>query len=323
MKTRGRSSTSTREPGRVVRALAENVSRVIEGKDEPILLSLICLVSGGHLLIEDVPGVGKTLLAKALAKSTSCIWRRIQFTPDLLASDVTGVSVFDRPSGRFKFQHGAIFANLVLGDEINRASPKTQSALLEAMEERQVTADGVTYTLPEPFMVMATQNPYEHEGIYPLPQSQVDRFTMRIRIGYPERDAELEILDAHGADSPLDDLSPVATPARIISLINAARAVHATEGVKRYIVDLCDATRKHSAIQLGGSPRAALFLLRTARSRALALERDFVVPDDVKALVSPVLAHRLVLSADAEMRNVRGEDVLEEILASVPVPPSR
>lgn len=324
MKTRAETSqTLVRKAAKQIEATVGNIATVIEGKDDAIRLSLNCLISGGHLLIEDVPGVGKTMLAKALAKSTSCVWRRIQFTPDLLAGDVTGVSIYDRTSGKFKFVHGAIFANLVLGDEINRASPKTQSALLEAMEERQVTVDGNTYPLIEPFMVMATQNPLEHEGIYPLPQSQIDRFTMRIRIGYPSKAKEIEILDTHGADNPVERLIPVISSDEVVFLIGLARRMHVSEGVKHYIVEICNVTRRRADVQLGASPRAALFLLRTARARALMDGREFVLPDDVKGLAVPVLAHRLVMTPEAEMRSTSPDEVVEEALAETRVPAER
>ena len=302
-------------------AIVDNMSNVIQGKDEAIRLAVLCLVAEGHLLIEDVPGVGKTSLAKALAASIDCTWGRVQFTPDLLPSDVTGVTVYDRGTGRFEFRPGGIFANIVLGDEINRASPKTQSALLEAMEERQVTADSTTYRLPQPFMVIATQNPIEHEGTFPLPESQLDRFLMRIRIGYPARLAELAILETHGTGDPaLASLSPVASAADVETMIAMARAIHVASSLKGYIVDLADATRRRPELALGVSPRAALGLLRAARARAAASGRDYVVPDDIKALVVPVLEHRLALTPEAQMRGAGRPDVLADVLASVPVP---
>jgi MoxR-like ATPase len=299
--------------------VVESVSQAIEGKEEVIRLALVGLISAGHLLIEDVPGVGKTMLAKAIARSTSCSWSRIQFTPDLLPSDVTGVSIYNSRTGKFEFRPGAVFANLVLGDEINRASPKTQSALLEAMEERQVTVDGVTYEIEEPFMVLATQNPLEHEGIFPLPQSQIDRFTMRVRIGYPSSSAEVDILNTHGEGRGLERVESVMSPEEVVALIRAAHRVHVADVVKQYIVELCEATRKHRTIQLGASPRAALFLLRTARSRAVAAGRDYVLPDDVKVLAQSVLAHRLVLTPDAELRGASAESVVKDVLSTVPV----
>lgn len=300
--------------------IVQQVAVALEGKDDVIRQALVCLLSGGHLLIEDVPGVGKTMLAKALARSTSCTSSRIQFTPDLLPSDIVGVSIYEPASRRFSFKPGPIFANLVLGDEINRASPKTQSALLEAMEERQVTVDQVTYAIEEPFMVIATQNPLEHEGVFPLPQSQIDRFTMRIRVGYPGHQAEVEILDMHGASSALEDVEPVITAKEVVALIRVTRDIHVAEEIKNYIVEVCEATRKHQSVQQGASPRAALFLLRTARAKAASEGRDFVVPDDVKTLIPLILSHRLVLSPDAELRGGGNEQVLEEVVSRIAVP---
>jgi MoxR-like ATPase len=302
-------------------AIVANVATVIQGKDEAIRLALLCLVAEGHLLIEDVPGVGKTSLAKALAASIDCTWGRVQFTPDLLPSDVTGVTVYNRNSSSFEFRPGGIFANLVLGDEINRASPKTQSALLEAMEERQVTVDSTTYPLPTPFMVIATQNPIEHEGTFPLPESQLDRFLMRIRIGYPGRGSEIAILDTHGAaDAALDRIGPVATAADVELMTAHAQAVHVAQSLKGYIVDVADATRRRPDLALGMSPRAALGLLRAARARAAATGRDYVVPEDIKALVMPVIEHRLALTPEAQLRGTSRQEVLGDVLATVPVP---
>ena len=302
-------------------AIVDNVERVIQGKADAIRLALCCLVAEGHLLIEDVPGVGKTSLAKALAASLGCEWRRIQFTPDLLPSDVTGVNVYSRSNGSFEFRPGGIFANIVLGDEINRASPKTQSALLEAMEERQVTVDSRTYPLPNPFMVIATQNPAEHEGTYPLPESQLDRFLMRIPMGYPDRRSELEMLDAHGgAGEPIDDLQPVIMAAQVQAMATIVRAVHVAPSIKAYLVDLATATRRHPSLALGVSPRATLAIQKAARARAASLGRDYVVPDDVKALAGPVLAHRLVVSHEAAISGTGVDEALAEVLSSVPVP---
>jgi len=303
--------------------IVDNVERVIQGKDEAVRLALVCLVAEGHLLIEDVPGVGKTSLAKALATSLDLQWQRIQFTPDLLPSDVTGVNVYNRANGTFDFRPGGVFANIVLGDEINRASPKTQSALLEAMEEHQVTVDAKTYRLPAPFMVMATQNPIEHEGTYPLPESQVDRFLMRAHMGYPGRRAEITMLEAHGSDSVIGHLHPVADAHDVADMVSQARAVFVAPALKGYIVDLAAATRTHPSLALGMSPRAALALQRAARAWAAAQGRDYVTPDDVKSLARPVLSHRLALSPDAHVGGLGPEDALEEILASVPVPTGR
>ena len=304
-------------------SIVDNIENVISGKEDAIRLSLVTMVAEGHLLIEDVPGVGKTSLAKALAASLDGVYNRIQFTPDLLPSDVTGVMVYNRNSGSFEFRHGGIFANVVLGDEINRASPKTQSALLEAMEERQVTVDATTYHLDTPFMVIATQNPIEHEGTYPLPESQLDRFLMRIEMGYPDKGAELEILDTHGATNRIEDITPVATAADVLGMIRVAHAVHVAPALKSYLVDLAGATRRHPRLTLGVSPRGTLALLRASRSLAASVGREFVLPDDVKALAGPVLEHRLMLTPEAQMSGVSQRDVLDEILAVVPVPTAR
>ncbi|HZT65804.1 MAG TPA: MoxR family ATPase [Acidimicrobiales bacterium] len=304
-------------------AIATNVEKVIRGKDEVVRLALTCMVAEGHLLIEDVPGVGKTSLAKALAASLDCEWRRIQFTPDLLPSDVTGVTVYNRASSEFDFRHGPVFAEIVLADEINRASPRTQSALLEAMEERQVTVDTSTYRLPSPFMVIATQNPIEHQGTYPLPDSQLDRFLMRIDVGYPDRASEVDILESRSGVEPLDELRPVATTSDINAMVGAAHSVHVAPSIRSYIVDLADTTRGHPALALGMSPRSSLALQRAARARAASLGRDYVIPDDVKSLAAPVLEHRLTLSAEADMSGTDVSEVLTEVLSTVPVPTGR
>jgi MoxR-like ATPase len=301
-------------------AIATNVERIIEGKAEVIRLALIGLTAEGHLLIEDVPGVGKTMLAKAIARSINCEWRRLQFTPDLLPSDVTGVGVYDGELKHFVFKPGPIFSNIVLGDEINRASPKTQSALLESMEEHQVSVDGVTYALPRPFMVMATQNPIEHVGTYPLPESQLDRFIMRLSMGYPDAASSMRILELHGATEPVYTLDPVVNQRHVVALIEGARSVHAAEALKRYIVELAESTRTHPGVSLGASPRACLFLLRAARAKAASEGRDFVLPDDVKSLAKPVLSHRLLLSPQAQSRGRTQEDIVTELLSTVPVP---
>jgi MoxR-like ATPase len=301
-------------------ALSENISRVIQGKSEVISLVLLCLVSQGHLLIEDVPGVGKTSLAKALARSLDCPFGRIQFTPDLLPSDVVGVTVWNRSDGRFEFRPGPVFAPIVLGDEINRASPKTQSALLEAMAEGQVTVDNATYPLGSPFMVIATQNPIEHEGTYPLPESQLDRFLMRVSVGYPSRNAEIEVLNAHGDHTTLEDIDSVLSAADVENMINTARMVHVAPSLKGYLVDLADTTRRHPQFALGMSPRATLSLMRVARARAAADGRTYVVPDDIKALAKPVLAHRLLVTAEAQLQGATSADLLDEIVRTVAVP---
>jgi MoxR-like ATPase len=297
-----------------------SVESVIEGKPEVVRLSLTVLFAEGHLLIEDVPGVGKTMLAKALARSVDCSVRRIQFTPDLLPSDITGVSVYDQQRQDFEFKPGAVFAQIVIGDEINRASPKTQSALLESMEERQVTIDGQTYELPHPFMVVATQNPIEMEGTYPLPEAQRDRFMARMSIGYPSPQAELQMLDVHGGASPLEDLRPVTHAHEIVKLFEAVRSVHVAEPVRRYAVDLVTATRSHPDLRLGASPRATLHLLRAAKAAAALAGREFVLPDDVQGLAVAVLAHRLLPTTQAQLNRRTAEQVVAEILQRVPVP---
>ncbi|MEY2473022.1 MAG: MoxR-like ATPase [Actinomycetota bacterium] len=303
-------------------SVAENIGHALVGKGDAIKLSLVCLAAEGHLLIEDVTGVGKTTLAKAMAASFASEWNRIQFTPDLLPSDVTGVTIFSRTGNRFEFRPGAVFANIVLADEINRASPKTQAALLEAMEERQVTVDATTYALPDPFMVIATQNPVEHEGTYPLPDSQLDRFLMRIEMGYPAKRAEIAMLDEHATDSPVHHLNAVASVDDVHTLVSCAQAVHVASGLRAYIVELADATRRHPNLALGASPRAALALQKTARAWAAASGRDFANADDVKAIAAPVLGHRLVPTPEAEFEGIDAEAILDDMLARLPVPSS-
>jgi MoxR-like ATPase len=307
----------------LVGAIAANVERVVQGKPEVVELVVTCLLSEGHLLIEDVPGVGKTSLAKALAASIDCTWKRVQFTPDLLPTDVVGVTVWNRGTDRFDFRPGPVFANIVLSDEINRASPKTQSALLEAMEERQVTVDGTTYALPGPFMVIATQNPIDHEGTYPLPESQVDRFLMRVAVGYPARDAEIEILETHAAGSTLGEIGPVADADDVRRLQREIASIHVAPALKGYLVDLATTSRRHPAVALGMSPRATLALQRAAKARAAMVGRDYVIPDDVKALSVPVIAHRLVLSADAQLQGTDARTVVGDIVSSVAVPTAK
>ena len=301
-------------------AIVANIEQVIEGKTATVRLALAVLLAEGHLLIEDVPGVGKTKLAKALARSIDCSVRRIQFTPDLLPSDVTGVSVYNQETREFEFKPGAIFANLVVGDEINRASPKTQSAMLECMEERQVTIDGITYPLQVPFMVIATQNPIEMEGTYPLPEAQRDRFTARIAVGYPDHRAELAMLDNHGAHDPLNDLRPVTDAVTVRAMIAAVRDVHVAEAVKQYAVDLVNATRESPDLRLGASPRATLQLLRTARAVAALEGRDYVVPDDLQSLAVPVLAHRIIPTAEAQLARRTTDAIVADLVHRLPVP---
>ncbi|MGI5237181.1 AAA family ATPase [Dactylosporangium sp. CA-139066] len=304
-------------------AIVANIEQVIEGKTATVRLALAVLLAEGHLLIEDVPGVGKTKLAKALARSIDCSVRRIQFTPDLLPSDVTGVSVYNQETRDFEFKPGAVFANIVVGDEINRASPKTQSALLESMEERQVTVDGATYPLQVPFMVIATQNPIEMEGTYPLPEAQRDRFTARIAMGYPDMGAELAMLDVHGRHDALDDLSPVSDGSLIRRMIATVRDVHVADAVKQYAVNIVTATREAAELRLGASPRATLQLLRTARAVAAIEGREFVLPDDLQALAVPVLAHRVIPTAEAQLSRRTTDAIIAELVHRLPLPSDR
>jgi MoxR-like ATPase len=304
-------------------AIVTNIEQVIEGKTATVRLALAVMLAEGHLLIEDVPGVGKTKLAKALARSIDCTVRRIQFTPDLLPSDVTGVSVYNQESRDFEFKPGAVFANIVVGDEINRASPKTQSALLECMEERQVTVDGVTYPLQTPFMVVATQNPIEMEGTYPLPEAQRDRFTARIAMGYPDAGAELAMLDVHGAQDPLHDLRPVSDAVTVRRLIATVRDVHVADAVKQYAVNLVTATRESPDLRLGASPRATLQMLRTARAVAALEGRDYVVPDDLQNLSVPVLAHRIIPTAEAQLARRTTDSIVADLVTRLVLPTDR
>ena len=314
--------TDTRASGfaQSARAIVENVERVIQGKREAVELMLVTLLAEGHLLLEDVPGVGKTSLAKALARSIDISFGRIQFTPDLLPSDVVGINVWNRTESSFEFRPGPIFNGIVLGDEINRASPKTQSALLEAMAEEQATVDGRTYHLSSPFMVIATQNPIEYEGTYPLPESQLDRFLMRISIGYPSAEGEIQILTTHGRGGTLDTLEPVVSSADVLDMIASVRNAHVSPEVARYLVDLAEATRRHPALALGMSPRATLAWQRAARAYAALAGRSFVMPDDVKTLAHHVLGHRLLLTPEAELQGRSTSDAIDDVLRTVPTP---
>jgi len=305
----------------VFAALRSNVETVLQGKGEVVHLALVCLLAGGHLLIEDVPGVGKTSLAKAVARSVEGgTWRRIQFTPDLLPSDVTGVAVWNQERSEFRFRPGGVFANVVLADEINRASPKTQSALLEAMEERHVSVDGVTHPLPRPFMVIATQNPIELQGTFPLPEAQLDRFLMRITLGYPDREAEHAILESHGGHDLVDSLEPVVGAELFRAATALVDRVHVAPSVREYLVELAAATRSHPDLLLGLSPRGTLGLQQAARALAAAAGRDYVIPDDVKHLVPSVVPHRLVLGAEARLSGLTTDGVVADLLDGLPVP---
>src|SRR5919198_1447896 len=316
----GSQRVETAEAAESIRAVVDNLARVVHAPDETLTLCVLCLVSEGHLILEDFPGVGKTMLAKALARSLDVSFSRMQFTPDLLPSDVTGVNVFNQRSNEFEFRPGPVFANLLLVDEINRASPKTQAALLECMQEGQVTVDGVSHGLDRPFMVMATQNPVEYEGTYPLPEAQLDRFTMRLAIGYPPLADEARMLTEQTVDPPLETLEPVATGDEVMELVERARGIFVEEALNRYVVALLRQTRQDGRLYVGGSPRAGIALLRVAKARALAGGREFVEPDDVKAIVEPVLAHRLMLAPEARSAGLTPAELVRDAVEHTPVP---
>ncbi|MCL4508555.1 MAG: MoxR family ATPase [Chloroflexi bacterium] len=308
---------------RIAERVMENVERVILGKHQEVQLVLVSLLCQGHILIEDVPGVGKTVLAKSIARSIGCSFKRIQFTPDLLPSDVTGVNMYNQKTGEFEFRPGPIVAQIILADEINRATPKTQSALLESMEERQVTLDGTTHPLPRPFLVLATQNPIEYEGTFPLPEAQLDRFFMRLQIGYPSLAEEVTILGDQQRSHPLSSLEKVVEAEELVAAAEQVREVFVENSLRDYIVRLVHATREHTDVYLGASPRGSLALFHAAQARAAVEGRDYVIPDDVKALAKPTLAHRLIISPAARIRSVDSISIIDEILHSIPVPGMR
>jgi len=307
----------------LVETVTANVERVIMGKRQAIHSTLMALLCEGHLLIEDVPGLGKTMLARSIARSIGCAFSRIQFTPDMLPSDVTGVSVYNQKVQQFEFRPGPIFAQIVLADEINRATPKTQAALLEAMEERQVTVDGTTYPLARPFLVLATQNPIEYEGTFPLPEAQIDRFIMRVHLGYPDRQHELAMLDSQTDHHPIHDLVQIVSEEDLTNAQDAVKTIYVDDQVKNYIVALAASTREHPDVYLGASPRGSLALFKTSRAFAAAQGRDYVIPDDVKALAVPTLAHRLIISPSARIKNVNPDTIIQETLATIPIPGAR
>lgn len=308
------------EKNKILQEIIDNVERVILGKRSVIEKIIIGLISGGHVLIEDVPGVGKTMLIHALAKSVNCEFKRIQFTPDLLPSDITGVSIYNQKMGDFEFKFGPIMTQIVLADEINRTSPKTQASLLEAMEEHQVTVDGRTYKLQEPFMVLATQNPIEYEGTFPLPEAQLDRFMMKINIGYPEEEYERMMLRRFKLESPINSISAVASPQDINEIRNMVRNIFVDEKIEKYIVDIIKATRDSEEILLGASPRATLNLFRASQGRALINNKDYVTPDDVKSITMAVLNHRIILKPEYRLKGISTESVLEKIISTLPIP---
>ncbi|MHB8576493.1 MAG: AAA family ATPase [Dehalococcoidia bacterium] len=311
------------DPRSIAERIIENVEKVIVGKRDEVRLTLTSLLCQGHCLIEDVPGVGKTMLARSIARSTGCLFKRIQFTPDLLPTDVTGVSIYNGKTSDFEFREGPIMAQIVLADEINRATPKTQSALLEAMEEKQVTVDGITHKVPQPFLVLATQNPIEYEGTFPLPEAQLDRFMIRVHLGYPSKTDEITIMDRQQMVHPVEDLQQITDASEVLRLQTAVKAIYVDPLIKQYIVEIVEATRKHEASYLGASPRGSLALYRVSQAFAMLTGRDFVIPDDVKALAYATLGHRIIVSPSARVKNISAASIVTDCLGRVPVPGAR